>query len=169
MNGDPFLEHFRRFGRYNRWANAALLDAAAALTAADWHADRGAFFRSLHGTLNHILVADRIWLGRIAGESGPQPALNAILAPDLPALRAAREAEDARLLALLDGLEAEGLHRIVEYRTGAGIAHAQPLHQILAHLFNHQTHHRGQASAILTSLGRPAPEIDLIYFLRQEG
>ncbi|MFC3226939.1 DinB family protein [Marinibaculum pumilum] len=163
------LDHFRTFARYIRWANAILYDAAADLSATDYFADRGAFFGSLHGTLNHVLAGDRIWLKRITGEGEAPPRLDGILAEDLAGLRAAREAEDARIVAVVDGMDPAALDGMLHYRTVAGRPQAEPLAQVLAHLFNHQTHHRGQASAILTGLGRPAPEMDLIFFLRQAG
>ncbi len=160
-------EHFRTFARYNRWANDRLYAAAAALPDADYRADRGAFFRSLHGTLNHLLVADRIWLRRLAGE-GPAPArLDDVLFEDLAELRAARAAEDERLVGYVDGLDEARLRADLGYRNTSGKAFTQPLAQVLAHVFNHQTHHRGQAHTILTGLGRDAPELDLIFFLRQ--
>ncbi len=163
------LDHFRTFARYNRWANDILYEAAAALPEADYVADRGAFFGSLHGTLNHVLVGDRHWLRRVTGEGELPPALDTILFDDLAGLRAARQAEDARIVTVVDGLDPARLPEPLHYRTVGGSPQAEPLAQVLAHLFNHQTHHRGQASAILTGLGRPAPEMDLIFYLRQAG
>lgn len=163
------LDHFRRFAGYNRWANGLLYDAAAALSEADYLADRGAFFGSLHGTLNHVLAGDRIWFRRLSGSGAAPDRLDAILADSLAGLRTARDAEDERILAFVAGLDADGLDRVVRYRTTGGSEQAQPLGQLLAHIFNHQTHHRGQASTILTGLGHPAPEMDLIFYLRLAG
>ncbi len=163
------LDHFHRFAGYNRWANGLLYDAAAALPEADYFADRGAFFGSLHGTLNHVLAGDRIWFRRITGTGEAPGRLDATLADSLAELRKARAAEDERILAFVSGLATDDLDRVVRYRTTAGSEQAQPLGPLLAHIFNHQTHHRGQASAILTGLGRPAPEMDLIFYLRQAG
>jgi uncharacterized damage-inducible protein DinB len=161
------VEHFRTFAHYNRWANDLLYAAAGTLSDADYRADRGAFFRSLHGTLNHILVCDRIWLQRITGEGTAPARLDDILFEDLAPLRAARTAEDLRIVDHVDGLDEQRLQGDLTYRNTRGGSFTQPLAQVLAHVFNHQTHHRGQAHTILTGLGRKAPELDLIYFLRQ--
>jgi len=163
------LEHVRTMAAYNRWANDRLYEAACDLPDAEYRADRGAFFGSLHGTLNHILVADRAWLRRIEGDGPSPPALDAILYDDLPALTEARQSEDARILALSDRLTEEQLAATLSYRTMAGAPHEQPLSQVLMHVFNHQTHHRGQAHGILTGLDRTAPPLDLIYFFRDVG
>ena len=160
-------DHFRTFARYNRWANARLYAAAAALSDDDYRADRGAFFGSLHGTLNHILVGDRVWLARITGAGEAPKRLDEILFDRLDALAPAREREDARLIAAVDGFDNARLAETLHYANMSGKAQATPLAQVLAHLFNHQTHHRGQAHAIITSLGRAAPELDLIFYLRE--
>jgi uncharacterized damage-inducible protein DinB len=159
--------HFDMFAGYNAWANRRLYDAAAKLTEAQYRTDRGAFFRSLHGTLNHLLVGDRIWMRRFTGE-GPSPArLDEILHDDLASLRAAREAEDRRILDYVAGLDEAKLAGLIRYRRlTAPDEVVQPLAPALAHFFNHQTHHRGQAHAILTGLVGAAPELDLLYYQR---
>lgn len=163
----PDKEHFQTFARYNRWANGRLFDAAAQLSDAEYRQDQGAFFKSLHGTLNHLVVADRIWLQRITGEGDPvQPPLNTIVHEDFAGLRAAREAEDARIQRWIDGRDEAAFAGTFTYRNSSGKAFTDPLATILTHFFNHQTHHRGQAHMCLTSLGKRAPELDLIYFLR---
>jgi len=85
---------------YNAWANRRLYDAAAELDDADYRADHGAFFSSVHGTLNHLLVGDRIWMHRFTGEGPSLTKLDAILYEDFAELRAAREAEDDRIAAM---------------------------------------------------------------------
>ncbi len=159
--------HFDTFAQYNAWANLRLYDAAADLSDADYRADRGAFFKSMHGTLNHLLVTDRIWMQRITGQGDAPDRLDAILFDDLVPLRSAREAEDRRIVAHVTGLDAARLAGVIRYRrVSTPEMFEQPLAPALAHLFNHQTHHRGQAHMILTSLGRKAPELDLLYFQR---
>ena len=104
--------HFQMFARYNAWANARLYAAAGALSDAQYRADRGAFFKSVHGTLNHLLTTDRIWVQRLTGNaaSGTVPdRLDAILFEDFAGLQAARVAEDARLTAYIDTLDAAAL------------------------------------------------------------
>ncbi|AWK87559.1 DinB family protein [Azospirillum thermophilum] len=157
--------HFERLALYNRWANRRLYDAAAALSDAQYREDRGAFFRSLRGTLNHILVADRIWLSRVEG-CGPVPgSLDEILHDGFAELRAAREAEDERLLRVVSTMTEERFDDVLSYRTMAGVPQEMPVAPLLTHVFNHQTHHRGQAHTLLTQFGLDAPSIDFVYFL----
>ncbi|WP_241094993.1 DinB family protein [Marinicauda algicola] len=158
-------EHFRRFANYNTWANARLYDAATALTDFERKRDVKAYFKSLHGTLNHILVADRIWLYRLTGEGERPASLDQILYEKFEALREAREAEDRRLIAYVGSLSNEDFSEAVEYRNTKGEAKALPRGVILTHVFNHQTHHRGQATHILRQLGvAEPPALDLLYF-----
>ncbi|MCO5159706.1 MAG: DinB family protein [Mesorhizobium sp.] len=163
-------QHFRMFAAYNVWANAQLYDAAHDLSVDEFNRDTGAFFRSMTGTLNHILVADRIWMKRFTGEGQAPATLDAILFSDFAKLRAAREAEDRRIADYVEGLTEKALAGRFTYMTVTDMRTvSQRLAPALAHLFNHQTHHRGQAHAILTSLGRPSPTLDLIYFQRTEN
>lgn len=155
---------------YNRWANGRLYEAAAELTEEELNRSTGAFFPTLLKTLNHILVADRIWLKRFTGEGEAPTALDTILFPKLAALRIARAAEDARICAWVDGLSASALAGRFTYITVTDVRTvSQRLAPALAHLFNHQTHHRGQAHTILTTLGKPSLQLDLIYFQRTPG
>ena len=160
--------HFALLARYNEWANARLYKMAGALPEEAYRRSVGAYFGSLHGTLNHLLTADQIWMCRLTG-SGEHPAkLNAIVCEDLPSLRTARQREDERILGFVEQLEEAQLEQPWDYRTLNGTPQRQPLGQILAHLFNHQTHHRGQAHAILTVLGVTEPDpLDLLIMLRE--
>ncbi len=159
--------HFTTFAGYNQWANRRLYEAAAALSDAEYRTDRGAFFKSMHGTLNHLLATDRIWMQRFTGEGDAPSRLDAILHERFDDLRAAREAEDRRVVTYVAGLDEARLAGTIRYRrVSAPEEFVQPLAPALAHWFNHQTHHRGQAHAILTGLGRTAPELDLLYFQR---
>jgi uncharacterized damage-inducible protein DinB len=160
--------HFALLARYNEWANARLYKMAGALPEEAYRRNVGAYFGSLHGTLNHLLTADRIWLRRLTG-SGEHPAkLNATVCEDLPSLRTARQREDERISSFVEQLEEAQLEQPWDYKTLNGTPQRQPLGQILAHLFNHQTHHRGQAHAILTVLGVTEPDpLDLLIMLRE--
>ena len=160
--------HWIMLGRYNAWANRRLYDAAAKLTDAQYRADRGAFFKSMRGTLNHLLVTDLVWMNRFTGEGESPARLDAILHDDLAALRAAREAQDRRIVTYVESLDDARLNGVIKYRrVSTPEAFVQPLRPALAHWFNHQTHHRGQAHAILTGLTGHAPELDLLYFQRE--
>lgn len=164
------LPHYRMFADYNRWANERVYDACEQLSEAEFKADKGAFFGSLHRTLNHLLVADRIWMKRITGTGEAPGALDAILHEDFASLRAARVAEDQRIIDWLEGATEETMTDPLSYSNVAGTQHfSQPLASVLAHIFNHQTHHRGQAHTLLTALGQPSLVLDLIYFLRSDG
>jgi len=164
--------HFSMFARYNRWANERLYAAVRPLPDADYRADRGAFFGSLHGTLNHLVVADRIWMRRFTGTGPVQTKLDEILFDDLDALETERRAEDERIVAFVNGLSDEDIASTFSYRTITNPKDlTQPLAPALAHFFNHQTHHRGQAHCLVTeSAGNDAmPSLDLIMFQRETG
>jgi uncharacterized damage-inducible protein DinB len=164
------LEHFLMSAAYNAWANEAVYAAAAELGDADYRVDTGAFFGSLHRTLNHLLVTDRIWMKRMTGTGEAPATLDAILCADLAGLQAARVKEDARISDWVATLTETALASIFTYTP---VSTPQPVTQrlapVLAHLFNHQTHHRGQCHMILTSLGRPSLTLDMISFQRHAG
>jgi uncharacterized damage-inducible protein DinB len=162
--------HYRMFGHYNAWANRRIYDAAAALTDEQYRADRGAFFKSVHGTLNHLLATDRIWMRRFTGEGAAPDRLDAILFETFVELRDAREAEDRRILGFVDRLDDIRIAGTIKYRrVSTPEEFEQPLAPALAHWFNHQTHHRGQVHALLTGLVGAAPELDLLFFQRLSG
>ncbi len=162
--------HYRMLGHYNAWANARLYDAVSRLDEAQYKADRGAFFKSVHGTLNHLLATDMIWMKRFTGEGDAPDRLDAILCETFDTLRPARVAEDARIKAYVDGLNEERIAGTISYRrVSSPEQFVQQLAPALAHWFNHQTHHRGQAHALLTGLGQPATELDLLFFQREQA
>jgi uncharacterized damage-inducible protein DinB len=168
------INRYRMFAAYNRWANERLYAAAGKLSDAEYRADRGAFFKSVHGTLNHLLVADRIWMRRFTGSGDTPSRLDAILFDDLTDLRAARRSEDERIGRYVDGLEGKlaGPLSYVSYRTITNPADVtQTLSSALDHFFSHQTHHRGQVHALLTGLrgNAFAPSLDLLVFQRESG
>ena len=163
------IGRYRMLAGYNTWANGRLFDAAAGMAEADYRADRGAFFGSLNNTLNHLLAADRIWMRRLTGQGPTYDRLDLILHEDLATLREQRDAEDARLVAYLAGLDPAVLEHRFEYRTMAGEAFVQPLSTVLDHLFNHQTHHRGQAHTLISASGVAPPSLDLIQYEREAG
>jgi uncharacterized damage-inducible protein DinB len=160
--------YFHRFGRYNAWANRRLYEACAALSAPDYRAERPSFFGSIHATLNHILVGDRVWMGRLEGVPSGIERLDQILCDEFADLKAARESEDARILGFVSGLAEETIAGTLRYRNMAGEAQETPLAWTLAHFFNHQTHHRGQVHGMLSGTPVAPPPLDLIYFLRED-
>jgi len=166
------ISRYLMFAGYNAWCNTRLYDAVAPLSDADYRADRGAFFKSLHGTLNHLLVGDRIWMRRFTCAGEIPKSLDAILYDDFAQLRAARSVEDARISCYIASLSEADLAGTICYRTFVRPAEIeQPLAPALDHFFNHQTHHRGQAHALLSAVvGNDAtPSFDLIIYQRETG
>jgi len=163
MTSNPF----RQLAAYNRWANARLYAASLDLSDQAYRLHIGVFFGSLHGTLNHLLLTDRLWLKRLTGEGDHSNRLDAILYEDRAELTLARMAEDNRLVEVVDKVDDTALANLHSYRTTSGMPQSQVLSDILLHLFNHQTHHRGQAHACLSILtGGEPPSLDLLVFQR---
>jgi uncharacterized damage-inducible protein DinB len=159
--------YFEQRAAYNRWANARLYQAAFSLSDADYRRDVGAFFKSMHGTLNHLLLTDRLWLKRLTGEGEHPNRLDAIIHDDRHALALARADEDDRIIAYVASLDDAALDGLLAYTNTSGKAFEQKRRDILAHLFNHQTHHRGQAHTILSIItGRQPPSLDLLLMQR---
>jgi uncharacterized damage-inducible protein DinB len=158
---------FAQLAAYNRWANARLYGAALDLPDEAYRAETGVFFGSLHRTLNHLLVADRIWLHRLTGVGTAPARLDSVLYEALPDLARARLAEDMRLEAFVCETAEADLDRMLHYRTTTGQAQDHRLGDVLLHVFNHQTHHRGQAHACLSIVGgQEPPSLDLLQFQR---
>lgn len=163
-------QHYAMFAAYNRWANGLVYDACSGLSPEQFTRDVGAFFGSAMGTLNHLLVADRVWMKRFTGAGEAPTTLDAILFEELEPLRAARQAEDNRIVDWIGSLQDQALGGTFSYNpiTDPSRTVTQRLAPAVAHLFNHQTHHRGQVHAILTMLGQPSVALDLVYFQRSE-
>jgi len=158
---------FEQLAAYNKWANARIYEAAFALDDNDYRRDVGAFFKSLHGTLNHLLVADRIWMKRLTGEGEHPDKLNAIIHEDRKALALARADEDERIVRFIASLDETALAGTLKYATTSGKPFEQARVEILSHFFNHQTHHRGQAHTILSiCTGKEPPSLDLLAMQR---
>jgi uncharacterized damage-inducible protein DinB len=164
------LEHLRRMARYNRWANRRLYAACAELPAPQYHEPRPAFFGSIHGTLNHLLVGDRIWLARIERQPPPGLRLDDQPCASLDVLEDERAAEDERMIRLVDGYRENELAEPRRYTmvTRPGMVETR-LHLCWLHLFNHQTHHRGQVHDQLSQTEVAPPPLDLIFYLREVG
>jgi len=158
--------HFRTLARYNTLANRRLYDACAELSDADRKQPRPAFFKSIHGTLNHILIGDRLWLIRFSGREAPSAVLDAILYDDFAELRAVREAEDTRIETFAAGLTDLFLQCTVRYVNHEGRLFEDPLPMLVAHFFNHQTHHRGQVHDLLSQTDIAPPSLDLHRVLK---
>lgn len=140
--------------RYNRVMNETLYEACARLTDAERKADRGAFFGSIHATLNHLVWADARAVAAYTGATPPPPDTRTVVHEDFEALRKHRAELDASLEKLASMLTQEVLDTP---RTQTSVATGRirhwPLGALLVHLFNHQTHHRGQISTLLSQAG----------------
>jgi uncharacterized damage-inducible protein DinB len=154
---------WRQYARYNTLANTRLYDACAALDDATRKRDVGAFFGSLHGTLNHLLLGDRIWMARFNGEAHPSTGLDAILFEAFDALRQAREEVDARIERFFAAPPPGFWDRPIRYVNNGGCVFEDAPDLVVPHFFNHQTHHRGQAHGLLSmlGLGKRTPVLDL--------
>lgn len=162
----PLSKHFQMLARYNAGANARLYEACAQLDDTERKRVRQAYFKSIHGTLNHILVGDRIWLARFDGREVPSTGLDTILYADFAELRAARVAEDKRIAELSAGLTEELLTGLITYVNNQGRTLTDPVDLLITHFFNHQTHHRGQVHALLSQTAIAPPVLDLHRILR---
>lgn len=161
--------HFERMARYNRWANRRIYGAVAQLEPEEFLAPRSGFFPSIAKTLNHIVIADRIWLGRFTGKLSDHKRLDETPYEDFAALTAAREAEDQRIIAFFKELPQARIESTFEYKTTDGTPRSAEMLPVLAHFFNHQAHHRGQAHAMLSSTRVAPPALDLGYFIYEDN
>ena len=161
---------FRMLSRYNAWANARLLEDVETLPEDAYLRDLGTYFQSVHGTLDHLLLADMVWLQRFTGEGDAIDSLDEVLTEEFQDLKRQREKIDTRLIAFVDMCSEADVMRNIIYRTiRRPLVMEQPLGAAMMHVFNHQTHHRGQVHAMLTMLGKTPKALDLIYFQRDTG
>ena len=159
------------FGQYNRWMNEKLYAAAARLSDEQRKADLGAFFKSIHATFEHLLRADTLWLQRFRGApvTAPTPTINGFSHSDFDALTAARVACDQDIMRWVDTLTSDWLAKPYAWSTLSGRAFVHPGFAVVAHFFNHQTHHRGQITTLLTQLGVDAGVTDVLLLPELDG
>jgi uncharacterized damage-inducible protein DinB len=144
---------FQLMARYNRWMNRKLYAVCADIADADRKKDLGAFFKSVHGTLNHLLYGDRAWLGRFTGQLFVT-VIGQELYADFAELRREREITDAAILAWSENLDPRWLAADFTYTSFVdGKTRMLPAWTLVTHLFNHQTHHRGQVTTLMKQLG----------------
>lgn len=172
--------NFERMAAYNRWMNHKVYQSAAKLDPVELQADRKAFFGSVFGTLNHILVADTIWLKRFAGHPGNFQALkilhevdaptslSQILHPDLDQLERARSMMDEIIIRMCSEAGEHDYNASLRYVTTKGQAFENEFAIVVQHFFNHQTHHRGQVTTLLSQAGIDVGATDLVVMLREQ-
>ena len=174
----PFIDNYRFLARYNRWINERLYAACDKLPDAQRKADQGAFFKSIHLTLSHLVLADKMWLVRFAGQgvefAALEPALLSVpegsdytsdLHPDWMDLKQTRDALDAAIEQWLADMSPEFLISTMRYANTKGVQRAHPAWQALTHFFNHQTHHRGQVTTLLTQSGVDMGVTDMVALI----
>lgn len=173
-------QHLQLMASYNQWMNDKLYAAAATLPAQELNIDRKAFFGSILGTLNHLVVGDTIWLKRFArhpaGHQSLEPikrledpqALNQWVFTELDALRARRQMLDQLIIEWAAELVEPDLDTVLAYSNTAGIKAERNFYGLLTHFFNHQTHHRGQTTTLLSQAGVDVGSTDLLALLPNE-
>ena len=147
----PALDTFRTMAQYNRWMNGRLHAVCAEIPDAERKRDRGAFFKSIHGTFNHLLLGDRLWLDQE-------------LYADFDELRAQRARTDEEILDFVDSLDEEALARDFRFTTIVNPdEHVFPFRHVLLQFFNHQTPHRGQVTTLIKQAGYEPGVTDLMW------
>jgi uncharacterized damage-inducible protein DinB len=162
------VQYIQLLYEFNSWANHRILEACAPLTPEQFTRDLGSSFPSVRDTLAHIYGAEWIWLERWRGRT-PSGLPTAADFPDLAALRARWQPLEQELRAFVAALDNDQLHADLETRTLDGTRYAQPLWQMMQHVVNHGTYHRGQITAFLRQLGHTAVSTDLIRFYRERA
>lgn len=159
-------EYFLRLADYQEWATRVLYEQVDKLSDEDYKAERGLFFGSIHGSLNHILLADIAWYGRFtAHEKFPFKGLDEEIEPDRAKLKERLLARPDVWKAYIATLSDADLAASFDYHDSSGNAKSFTLAYLLTHITNHATHHRGQISTALTELGLEAPVMDIPYYL----
>jgi uncharacterized damage-inducible protein DinB len=154
-------DHFRMLARYNRIANERLYQACSGLDVAEYRRERRGSFSGIHGLLNHILLADRIWMSRFAGKGSITPPLNSILGEAFVELKAAREEQDVIIERFFEELADDFLARSFPYTNHQGKEYVEAAPVAVLHFFNHQTHHRGQVHGMISQTKMRPPSLDL--------
>jgi uncharacterized damage-inducible protein DinB len=156
--------YVQRMARYNRWQNQNLYGVADTLPDDERRRERGSFFGSIHKTLSHLLWADRVWMSRfgVGGRLTVGIPQSVDLYPDWDPLKHERAAFDQAIIAWADGLDAAWLTSdLTFFSYGAQREFTKPKWLVVTHLFNHQTHHRGQVHCMLTQAGGRPHDTDL--------
>ena len=157
--------YFQTLAGYHRHANRRLLQSLEPVRDADYYGDQGLFFKSIHRTLNHILLVDRLYHGRITGKPFEVTGLNQELVKERAKLAEEMDRYGEVWLAVIAGLDETRIQGRLRYLSTEGEQRDMPMAVALAHAFNHATHHRGQVTAAMTRLGQPAPVLDIPYVL----
>lgn len=161
-------DYFASLSRYHVWADRKLLESLSPISDVDYHSDQGLFFRSIHRTLNHLLLVDLLWHGRLTGKPFAVSGLDQELVKERGRLGEEMLRQAGVLHDLVTGLDEARIGMTNAYLDTEGNRREFPLALQLAHAFNHATHHRGQVTAVITRLGHASPVLDLPYFLAED-
>jgi len=173
--------NFELMARYNRRINQQFYEATSQLSHEELTADRGAFFKSILGTFNHILIGDTIWLQRFAAhpaafsslesvrDMNSPNSLDTLLFPEFGKLKVAREEMDAVIDSFVNELTEQVIATDLHYQSTSGDAYTKPLGFLIQHFFNHQTHHRGQITTLLSQAGIDPGVTDLLMSIPDTG
>ncbi len=165
QQSDTMRQYCIMMATYNRNANETLYEACSKLSENDLTADKGAFFGSILATLNHIMVGDDIWMSRFEKTPLPHKQLDAVPYGNFTDLKKARAERDQKFIAFFKNTDGAFYEGDFAFTSMAGDTFIKPLQQIVAHFFNHQTHHRGQVHTLLTQAGVKTPVSDLPYIV----
>ena len=170
LDRSALRQHLQLMARYNRWATIQLYGHLDLLPESDYRRDVGLFFKSVHGTLDHLLLGEHeLWWRRFAEGASPCKALDAAVEPDRQRLRERLLESALAWLPLLEVWPDERLDGKLDYHRTDGQPMSLPFAATLLHVFNHGTHHRGQITAALTAMGRRCPELDMVVMLQSES
>lgn len=159
-------KHFIYLADYQHWANESLFESLDHLTDAARKSEQGLYFHSIHHTLDHILVVNRLWAARLRGQNS-SVSFNVIHVNDWRELKVTLQKESRQFQHWLESQPDVFFEMSASYDGMEGKEHDNWVRDILTHVFNHATHHRGQISAVATSLGAPVPQMDYIYYKRE--
>lgn len=155
-------EQFQLMARYNHWMNEKVYAVCADIPDVDRRADRGAFFDSIHGTLNHLFFGDHAWMNRLAGTDYPVKPIGEPIYDSFEEMQAARGPLDEAIIAWADSMTADWLATELTWNSFAYKRTFTHTHgQLVAHVFNHQTHHRGQITTLLSQMGLDVGATDI--------
>jgi len=163
-------DYFDTLARYDAWATRRLFEHVDALSDDEYRRDAGLFFKSVHGTLNHLLVAEGLlWFPRFAHGVSERIALNTEAEPDRTRLRDRLIEATTLWRPWIEALDPARFSGRLDYVSTQGVARSMPFAIALGHVFNHGTHHRGQITAAITAMGHACPELDLAWMPLDEA
>ena len=160
----------RRLAQYNIWATQRLCESLKAVSDDDFNKDVGLYFKSIVGTLNHLLLGEHyLWYSRFKQGISPAIALNTMIQTKKTALVDELQEKSKNWIEFLEQLDEKTLNADLTYKRVSGQQLTLPYAATLMHVFNHGTHHRGQITAAMTGLGYACPELDLVYMLVEQN